>query len=213
MSTQLSGRIPATILAIAGLVGLALGVNAQLLRQINGPLMALGGATAPWLTVGFLLAIWATRPTASVRHAARIGIATFAVYLVVWLISYHLTFSIRELIKISDAWREAAPWLLLAGPVSVVLGLAAAATHKNSALGDLCLGLPVAWSMPEITLYVREGWSLVIVVALPTVIVALSPLLVVGRRDVKLLRVVVASGLFGVAGLAFLPVARNLIHS
>lgn len=203
----------ALFLALVAVAGLILGISAQFLRQLDGPAMALGGATAPWLTFGFILAVWAGRQNDRSRSAIGYGIASITVYLLAWLFSYHATFAIREAATQASTWREATPWLLLVGPVSIVLGIAAAATHKHSTLGDVCLALPLAWSMPEIALYLREGWSYVIVVGLPTVVLVFLPLLAVGRGDVRLSRVLVASALFGVAGLAFLPVARNLIHS
>ena len=200
-------------LALVALAGVLLGVSAQLLRQVEGPAMALGGATAPWLTIGFLLAVWTTRHRNSFRAGSGHGVAIAAVYLLTWLASYHATFAIRESVTQAAAWREAAPWLLLGGPVAVLLGVAAAAAHKNGVLGDLCLALPIAWSVPELALFMQEGPAHTILVALPTLLPALSPLLVVGRRDVNLLRVLIACVLFGVAALAFLPLARNLIHS
>jgi hypothetical protein len=200
-------------LALVALAGLVLGITAQLLRQIGGPVMALGAATAPWLTVGFLLALWTTRRSTSLPEASGLGVATMAVYLFVWLLSYHATFAIRESVTQAAAWREAAPWFLLAGPVSVVLGVAAAVAHKRGVVGDACLALPIAWSMPEIADNSKQGWSYAVVVALPTAALALMPLLAVGKREVRLVRVVVACGLFAIVGLALLPVMRNYIHS
>jgi hypothetical protein len=203
----------ARILALGALAGLVLGITAQFLRQIGAPVMALGAATASWLTLGFLFALWATRRSTSLRAASGLGIATMAVYLFVWLLSYHATFAIRESVTLADGWREAAPWLLLAGPVSVVLGVAAAVAHKRGLVGDVCLALPIAWSTPEVVALSREGWSYAVVVALPTAALALLPLLAVGRREVRLIRVVVVCGLFAIVGLALLPVARNYIPS
>jgi hypothetical protein len=200
-------------LALGALAGLVLGITAQFLRQIGAPVMSLGAATAPWLTLGFLFAIWATRQSTSLRAASGLGIATMAVYLFVWLLSYHATFAIRESVTLADGWREAAPWLLLAGPVGVVLGVAAAVAHKRWLVGDVCLALPIAWSTPEVVAFSREGWSYAVVVALPTAALALLPLLAVGRREVRLIRVVVACGLLAIVGMALLPVVRNYIPS
>ena len=205
-------RNVARIAAASALVGLLLGLSAQLLRQIDGPLMTLGGATAPWLTVGFFLAVWASRGR-RFRTGSWIGIATVGIYLLAWLLAYHATFAIRESVTQASAWREAAPWVLLAGPVSILLGIVAAATHRNGALGDFSLALPVAWSIPELALFIKEGPSHIIIVALPTFLLALSPLLAMGRRDVKLLRVAAACIAFGVGAIVALPVVRSLIHS
>lgn len=203
----------ARILALVASAGLVLGITAQFLRQVQGPLMALGGATAPWLTVGFVLAVWAVRRSTSLRSGSGLGVATTAVYLFVWLFSYHASFAIRESVTQAAAWREAAPWLLLAGPVCVVLGVAAALAHKSGIVGDVCLTLPFAWSMSEITANLKQGWSYALVVALPTATLALLPLVAVGRREVRLFRVIGACAFFGAMGLGLLPVVRNLIHS
>ena len=204
----------ALILALVALAGLILGITAQLLRQVTGPLMALGAATAPWLTIGFLLAVWATRWSTSPRRASVFGIGTMVVYLVVWLLSYHLTFAIRESVAMAAAWRETAPFLVLAGPTSMIAGLAAAAAHKRDFAGDLCLALPIAWSTPEVVTYPTEGWTYAVFVAIPTALVALLPLMAVSLlRDVRPLRVLLACCSFALAGLALLPLLRNLIHS
>ncbi len=175
--------------------------------------MVLGAATAPWLTIGFVLAVWATRRSTSLKSGGGLGVSTTAVYLFVWLATYHATFAIRESVTQAAAWREAAPWLLLAGPAVLVLGVAAAAAHKSGIMGDVSLALPIAWSMPEITANLRPGWSYTAIVAIPTAALALLPLVAVDRREVRLVRLVVAWALLGVTGLELLPVLRSLIHS
>jgi hypothetical protein len=175
--------------------------------------MALGGATAPWLTVGFLIAVWGTRHTLSTRDARIRGIATLAIYLIAWLVAYHATFSVRELIKVSDAWREATPWLVLTGPVAIVLGVVAAHSHRNGIVGDICLALPMAWSMPEILGLSRQGWSYAVVVALPTAALALIPLITTRKRDMRLARIVAAFVFCALAGLALVPLVRVNIYS
>ena len=214
MAAALDSHAPnfARVVTCALVAGLLLGFGAQLLRQIDGPVMKLGGALAPWLAVGFLLAIWASRER-RFRAGSWLGIATMGIYLLAWLFAYHATFAIRESVAQASAWREAAPWVLLAGPVSIVLGVVAAATHRNGAVGDASLAVPIALALPELALFVKEGPSHIIVVALPTFLVALSPLLVVGRRDVNFLRVAVACIMLGIAGLIALPLVRSFIHS
>jgi hypothetical protein len=174
--------------------------------------MALGAATAPWLTVGFLFALWMTRGSTSLRDASWQGTATTAVYLFLWLLSYHGTFAIRESVSQAAAWRETAPWLLITGPVSVVLGVTAAVTHKRGAMGEFCLALPVAWSMPEFVANWKQGLSYAVVVALPTAALAFLPL-AVKRREVRFMRLAVACGVFAIVGLALFPIVRNQIHS
>ena len=210
------GRWPAAeesrSLGLVGVAGLVLGVTAQLLRQIQGPLMALGAATAPWLTVGFFFAVWTTRRRTSLRAVRALGVATMAMYLVAWLLSYHTTFAIRESVALAAGWREAAPWLILAMPTCVVLGITAAAANNAGVLGDTCLALPIAWSMPEIVSNVGDGRSHALVVALPTIAAAIS-IVWVAQREVKLLRVTVAVLLFAMAGFSLVPVIRSFIHS
>jgi hypothetical protein len=165
-------------------------------------------------TIGFLYAVWATRRSTSLRRASGFGVATMVVYLVVWLLSYHVTFSIRESVTMADAWREAAPFLVLAGPASVIVGVAAAAAHKRDFAGDVSLALPIAWSTPEVVTYSTEGWTYAVLVAIPTAVLALLPLVAVRRRrDIRPLRVLVACCSFALAGLALLPLLRNLIRS
>jgi hypothetical protein len=125
-----------------------------------------------------------------------------------------MTFSVRELIKLSDAWREAAPWLLLTGPASVILGIAAAASHRRDLIGDVCLALPIAWSTPEAVAYTTEGWTYAVIVAIPIAVLALLPLIAEGRRrKVRPLRVGIACCGLALGGVAMLPLVRNLIHS
>jgi hypothetical protein len=199
--------------AVVALTGVVLGIGAQVLRQISGPVMALGAATAPWLTVGFLFAVWTTRFESALRARTWLGIETMAVYLVVWLLSYHTTFAMRESVALAAGWREAAPWLVLAIPTCVVLGMGAAAANTDGVLGDVCLALPIAWSMPEIVSNVREGWSYALVVGVPTAVLALAPLSAVAQRNIKLTRVVITCVVAGVAGVALLPIVRSFVHS
>jgi hypothetical protein len=199
----------ARALGIVAIAGLVLGFVAQLLRQVAEPVMAVGAATAPWLTIGFLAAIWATRTVSSRRKV--LGFAATLIYLVGWIVSYHVTFAIRESVPLAAGWREAAVWLLLAGPVSVVLGIAAALTHERGVLGDVSLALPVAWSTPEVVDYVIQGWSYAVVVGLPTVVLAVIPFVAIEDRNVKAGRVVVAGIVFAIVGLAALPLARLYI--
>ena len=192
-------------LALIAVGGVTLGIAAQLLRQIQGPPMALGGATAPWLTIGFLCAIWTTRRGERGGEANFLGIATVVVYLGSWLAAYHVTFAVRESVGQAAAWREAAPWLVLAGPASVVLGLAAATVHRRGAIADAALALPIAWSMPEILSAVRDGWSYAVVVAVPTVALALTPLILVRRRGVNFVLFAVVFVLFAAGGWRSCP--------
>ncbi|MGH2736568.1 MAG: hypothetical protein ACRDKZ_13390 [Actinomycetota bacterium] len=207
-----ANRSATVALASMAAAGLLLGTVAQFLRQMRDPFMQLGAATAPWLTAGFVLTIWMTWPDTT-RHAPwRRGIASMGLYLSGWLLSYHSVFAIRESVTAADAWREAAPFALLAVPTSFMLGAAASALNTSTIWRDLSLALPVVWSLPEIVTSAREGWAHAAAVALPTAALALFPLLWVRPDTRMLLRVAIAGTLFGAIGLLMLPVIRSYIH-
>ena len=178
-----SSRASVHLVGIAT-AGVLLGSAAQLLRQIYGPLMTLGAATAPWLTIGFLLTLWAMRTrTSSMRtattpsRAAGLGAALMIAYLFAWVLAYHSMFAVRESAGFVAAWREAAPWILIAVPASVLLGIASETAYGSTTGSAVALALPIAWSLPEILGVVSRGPAHAIVVAVPTMVLALSPFL------------------------------------
>lgn len=199
--------------AAALLAGVLFGLTAQVLRQIVGPLMDIGAATAPWVTVGFVVAVWATRRSSPLRAAGLAGAGVMAAYLFAWLVAYHGLFALRESVGLAAAWREAAPWLVLAGPASLLLGFVAALSHRRGLLGDVCLASPIAWSAPEVIHSSQDGWSAGGIVVVVFAAVALLPLVVAARRDVRLVRVAFASVLLGGVALALSPVFLGQIHS
>jgi hypothetical protein len=151
--------------AVGTFVGVALGLGAQLLRQLDGPLMSLGAATAPWLTIGFILSLWASRATTRVTTSSLVGVATMATYLFAWLASYHTLFAIRESVTGAEAWQEAAPWAIAAIPTSLILGLVAALTPSVAIARIVSLAFPLALAFPE--LLVSLGWAHTAVIGVP----------------------------------------------
>ena len=133
-------------------------------------------------------------------------------YLSGWLLSYHSVFALRESVTAADAWREVAPFALLAIPTTVMLGAAAAALNTSTIWRDLSLALPMDWSLPEIVTTASEGWANGAAVALPTGALALLPVLLVRPTRRTLVRVAIAAILFGAIGLVLLPVLRSYIH-
>jgi hypothetical protein len=129
--------------------GSPLGLVAQLLRQIDAPLMSLGAATAPWLTIGFILSLWASPATTRVMTSALVGVVTIATYLFAWLASYHTLFAIRESVTGAEAWREAAPWAIAAIPTSLTLGLVAASHRGWLLLAVSRWRFPSHWHFPS----------------------------------------------------------------
>jgi hypothetical protein len=199
--------------AAALLAGVLFGLLAQVLRQIVGPFMDVGAATAPWVTIGFVIAVWSTRRSTSPRSATVVGIGTMAAYLFAWLVAYHALFAVREAVGFAAAWREAAPWLFVAGPACLILGWIAARSHAGGILADVCLASPIAWSVPEIVYNVRQGSSGSAAVAAVIGTLALLPLVLTAGRDVRLVRVAVASVTLGGLALALSPVLLSQVHS
>jgi hypothetical protein len=173
-------------LAIAGLgcAGVLTGLIAQYLRQKTGAgdaFMALGGSTAIWVSIGFVLA----RQTAAVRPArdriAWVSVAA-AAYLFAWLIAYHSLLGIRDHLDLAQVWPQMRYWLVAVAPACLALGFIATESLRKDLLGDICLALPFGWSLPEIYSSVRVGGSHIPVVSIPTLLVASLPLLALRRR-------------------------------
>jgi hypothetical protein len=201
------------ILAGACLAGLLFGVTAQFLRQIGSPLMILGAAIAPWVSIGFLLAVWTTRSSGTLRTGSLLGAETMGAYLLAWLLSYHGLFAVRESVGLFAGWREAFPWLVVAVPACSVLGFAAALTHRSGILGDVCLALPITWSLPEVIGSLKQGWSYSLTIAIPIAALAVLPLVTAGRRDVSVVTVVFASVMLGGVAFALAPIVLSQVHS
>jgi hypothetical protein len=182
--------------------GAALGIVGQILRQVPGQTMQFGAATAPWLSIGFALAVFAARK----RAAGRV----LAVYLVTWLVAYHVLFALGQSVAFSAAFREAAPWLVLALPVCAILSPTANLATRSTRLGDACVALSLAWSLPEALENVRRGDTLV---AAAIALLALTPAVATKRRDIRLLTVVISTLVLGGLALLVGPVARGLIGS
>lgn len=213
LETPLNQARIAAIQVGAVLAGLLLGVVAQLLRQISGPLMDIGAATAPWVSVGFAIAVWASRRAWPLRNATAVAIGVVAGYLFAWLLSYHGLFAVRESVGLAAAWREAAPWLVLAVPAAPILGYVAARSRRAGLVGDLCLASPLAWSLPEILASRSDGWPDGATVAAVIALVAVLPLAVGARRDVRVGRVVVGFAVLGALALVLAPIVLSQIRS
>jgi len=172
-------------LAIAGLgcAGALTGLIAQYLRQkpgANDAFMALGGSTAIWVSIGFVLA----RQIASARPARdRIAwVSVAAAYLFAWLIAYHALLGHRDRLDFAQVWPQMRYWLAAVAPACLVLGYIATESLRKDLLGDICLALPLGWSLSEIYSSFRVGGSHIAVVSLPTLLVASLPLLALRRR-------------------------------
>lgn len=174
------------LLAVVGLgcAGALTGLIAQYLRQKSGAddaFMALGGSTAIWVSIGFLLA----RQTASARPArdrvAWVSVAS-AAYLFAWLIAYHALLGHRDHLDFAQVWPQMRYWVAAVAPACLVLGYIATESLRKDLLGDICLALPLGWSLSEIYSSARAGGAHIAVVSFPTLLVASLPLLALRRR-------------------------------
>jgi hypothetical protein len=192
---------------IAFLAGALLGLFAQFLRQIPLALMYLGGSAAPWITAGFLLSVSASRGVPTTRDAISVAAGTVATYLVAWLVSYHLLFVLRESVSMAVGWRQAAPWLVVSIPASLSLGAIAALSHKHGILGDVCLAVPIAWSLPEFIGGLKQGWLAGTAIVVPAAVFAVLLIhMIVKERQVNMIVLLVAVITLGSLGLALFPV-------
>lgn len=180
--------------------GALVGLVAQILRQhkeANDAFMALGASTAVWVTIGFLLVRWAARKWPYRDRAAWASVAA-AAYLFAWLIAYHTLFGIREHLDFAQVWPQIRYWLAAVAPACLAMGFIATESLRKDLLGDICLALPLGWSISEIYSNARLGSAHIAVVSIPTLFVASLPLLALRRRKWSPLVVVVTVLVIGV---------------
>lgn len=197
------------IIVTALLAGVLAGTIAQLLRQEVGPLAVLGGGTAAWLTIGLLLA----RPAARARPVLDGTVwaaSVAAAYLVAWLLAYCTVFAMRESGGFSAAWLHERLFMAAVTPTSVALGLVAALSLRRGRLGDACLAMPLAWSLPEVVRSLDQGWVYVSLVGLPTLALAVSAVLLARRRHLHVVAFVGALALGGAGMYVVLTAAGRL---
>jgi hypothetical protein len=192
--------------------GIILGILAQFLRQIHGPLMFLGASTAPWVFIGFLLAFSATRTANTLRKSFLIATGSVAIYLVLWLVSYHLLFVFREHVTLVVGWHQIAPWLVATIPSSLIIGIFISLSHRQGVFGDITLAIPLAWSLPETFNSFKESWGVGIVFVIP--ISFLSILLIYmakNERRVNLFNLFKSVLILGLLSIALFSVAWFLL--
>lgn len=210
--TKLHSSTPPWV--IASLAGALLGVGAQFLRQVPGPLMSLGASTAPWVTIGFLLAALASRGARTRSNAIYASTASVTAYLLVWLVLYHLLFVLRGSLPPAAGWREVVPWLIIAIPACPILGIIAALLHKTGPLGDVSLAAPIAWSLPEALGKLGQGWSSVAAIEIPVVLlVTLLVRMTLAERRVRPIVLLTAAIALGLFGAVVYPIVRSIIRS
>ena len=196
-------------LAIAGTAcaGALIGLVAQLLRQSYGAhdaFMDLGRSTAVWVTIGFLTARWIARASPARDRIAWVSVVV-AAYLFAWLITYHTLFGFREHLEFAHVWPQMRYWLAAVAPACIAIGFIATESLRRDWLGDICLALPLGWSLSEIYSGARLGGAHIAVVTLPTLLVASLPLLALRRRKRSLLVVAVTVLAIGVPFYLLFP--------
>jgi hypothetical protein len=200
-------------LAVGAFAGVTLGLVAQLLRQLDDPLMSLGAATAPWLTIGFILLLWASRATTRVMTSALVGVVTIATYLFAWLASYHTLFAIRESVTGAEAWRETAPWAIAAIPTSLVLGLVAALTPSVAVARNVSLAFPIALAFPELVVNLQVGWTHTAVIGVPALAFTILAAVILEADRRALFQAGIAAAALATLAVVVLPVVRMYIRS
>lgn len=190
--------IGSAVLAWALLGGAILGAVAKLLGSV-GSLVLLGTGVAFWVSAGFLLARVAARHRGMLDGSVWAG-TTMAVYLGVWLLAYTLVFGMQQSSGFGAAWLNERLFFILAPGASAIIGVIAAISLRGDWIGDAFLAAPIAWSLPEVWFAFRGGWQFVAAAAMPTVMIALLPL--VSERFRRVNRAVYAGaclvgGVFG----------------
>jgi hypothetical protein len=192
--TVAGNRFSAWILVVGmACAGGLMGFLAETLRAgSEAALSTLGGATAIWITIGFMLAQQIARVWPVRDRIAWISVVS-AAYLFAWLIAYHTLFGILEKLSFAQVWPEARYWIAAVAPACLALGFVVVSSLRDDWLGDACLALPLGWSLPEVYLNVRSGASYIALVSIPTLLVALVPLAAARKRRWRPLVVVVVA--------------------
>jgi hypothetical protein len=220
--TDLNRPLGWPILVFALIGGLLAGSIAQLLGQVLNPFSFLGWATAPWMSIGFLFARRAAR-TRSLGNGTIWAGATAAVYLLAWLLAYCVVFGLCDSAGFMVLWRDERLFEMAAVPAGAIIGFIAAGSLRPGLFGSTCLAGPLAWSLPEVIRSVahaqeaQEGylmrnapaWQSALALCLPTLILALIPLIRCRRREVNWLIFVATAAVGGTAAYFLLRVANH----
>jgi len=166
---------------VACAAGAVSGTLASVLRLGPSAIGGLAGGIAVWATIDFLVA----RTARSRSHAMAVGV----IYLAVWLVSYYAAQRVLVAGTSTRVLGAAVPWLVLLVPGGCLLGLVAEESTRPGRLGDVCLVLPLGWSVPEALREVRLGPAFV-AEAIVTMLVAAVPLVLERRRSVGLVTAV-----------------------
>ena len=198
----------AAVFAMTALGALA-GALAQTLRgQYSNAESALGGATAIWVTLGYLaVRLFAARWRYRDRLAWTCVLS--ACYLFAWLTVYHLLFGLHWSLSSAQVWSQARYWTAAVAPACLVLGSVAVYSLRRGVLGDICLALPLGWSLPEVVARAGSGAAYLEIISVPTLLVAIVPLLGRRKRRWSVLTVALTVVAAGIATYGLLDVVRQ----
>ncbi len=193
--------------AFLGIAAKLIGSLGRSFKSAGAPLVMLGMGTAVWVTVGFLIARRSAKDRTLLDGTVWAG-TTMAVYLSVWLLSYTITFGLQQDGGFAAAWLNERAYFIVAPPVSAILGLVATLSWRHGWLGDVCITMPVAWSLPEVIRSLSMGWQHLLVVGLPALALASIPLATAHRlTNKKILLLTLCLG--GTIAFLFLRVVSN----
>jgi hypothetical protein len=179
-----STRVLAGI-AVGGFAGLCLGLFAQLLRESsNLQVTQLGGATAIWVTLGFLV-VRTVAPHLPRTHRWVWTCIVMAAYLSIWLVAYYWLFGAHWNIGFDEIWQAKWQWAAFVPPASLFLGLAVVRSLRLDGPGRACLTLPLLWSLTDLRDAASGSFELAAVLGVPTLVAALVALVLAVRPQVR----------------------------
>ena len=201
LSARQNQPVNVPIFLLSAIGGLAAGTLAQALTQLTQPhswppaVAFLGWSTALWLSIGFLFA-WTAARARAFWKAALWGAVAMILYLFCWLFSYCAVFGLCDASGFFSLWRDERIFELASVPVGALIGLVAAGTWRTGLVGSACLAAPTAWSLPEVVRSVapewfgvetwgHPRWQTALLLGLPTLLVALTPVLRDRQREVN----------------------------
>jgi hypothetical protein len=192
------------LLGMAFFAGLTLGCAAQGLTASDTWLTDIGMSWAVWMNMGYVFVALAWQRWVGRDRLAWMCVAA-AVYLYGWLLAYHLLFWSVETVPGWTVWAESRSWVVAVPVACVVLGFVGLGASRSGRLGDICLALPLAWSLAEAVGVISTGWASVLLLAVPSLAVASIPLVANWRRHWDPTVFIVTTLLCSAALIALLP--------
>jgi hypothetical protein len=137
-----ASRAAAMVVVVAAGCGVLVGVTARLM-DVFGPtgIARVGAGVAAWITLAF----WTARRS----ERSLIAVVAAAAFLLAWQSAYFTTDAIQQGVPVTTMWSLARVWVVLLGPASIFIGVAAWRSRRGGLAGDAALALPFSWSLVE----------------------------------------------------------------